>query len=49
MLDQLLEEMSKRFPELELVFINERDIYMTHALQLAAMSRFRDESTNGKL
>lgn len=36
MLDQLLEELSNDYPTLRQVFVNERDIYLSHSLQIAA-------------
>lgn len=40
LLDQMLEEMAGEFPELRDVFVRERDIYLTHSLQLTC-KRFK--------
>lgn len=34
----MLAEMADKFPELNKVFVQERDIYLTYSLQLAAFS-----------
>ncbi|KAF2905919.1 hypothetical protein ILUMI_00248 [Ignelater luminosus] len=39
MLEQLLAEMAGEYPALGEVFVDERDIYLTHSLQMAATSR----------
>lgn len=39
MLEQLLAEMAGEYPALGEVFVDERDIYLTHSLQMAASSR----------
>ncbi|XP_076448471.1 traB domain-containing protein-like isoform X2 [Babylonia areolata] len=39
LLEQLLKEMTGEFPALSKVFVEERDIYLTHSLKLAARSR----------
>ncbi|XP_049804298.1 traB domain-containing protein isoform X1 [Schistocerca nitens] len=36
LLEEMLAEMTGEFPALSTVFVNERDIYLTHSLQLAA-------------
>lgn len=38
MLEELLAEMAGEFPALGEVFVNERDIYLTHSLQIATYS-----------
>lgn len=42
-LDDLLAEMAEKVPAVRHVFIVERDIYMAHSLQLAAMQDQVDE------
>ncbi|XP_068630324.1 traB domain-containing protein-like isoform X2 [Battus philenor] len=37
MLDDMLEEMAEEFPALKRVFVVERDMYLCHSLQIAAM------------
>ncbi|XP_059052373.1 traB domain-containing protein-like [Achroia grisella] len=42
MLDDMLEEMSQEFPALERVFVVERDMYLCHSLQVAALQPRRE-------
>lgn len=37
MLDDMLEEMAEEFPALKRVFVVERDMYLCHSLQIAAL------------
>lgn len=37
MLDDMLEEMAEEFPALKRVFVVERDMYLCHSLQVAAL------------
>lgn len=46
MLDDLLDEMAEKLPAVRHVFLDERDIYMAHSLQLAAMQVQVDEKNN---
>jgi hypothetical protein len=39
LLEQLLKEMTGEFPALSQVFVEERDIYLTHSLKMAARPR----------
>lgn len=45
MLEELLAEMTGEFPALGEVFVHERDIFLTHSLQIAALPRME---RNGK-
>ncbi|XP_075214133.1 traB domain-containing protein isoform X2 [Lycorma delicatula] len=38
LLDSMLAEMAGKFPELNQVFVEERDVFLTHSLQLAAQT-----------
>ncbi|XP_013189546.2 traB domain-containing protein isoform X2 [Amyelois transitella] len=42
MLEDMLEEMAQEFPALERVFVVERDMFLCHSLQLAAMQPRRE-------
>lgn len=44
MLEQLLAEMAGEYPALGEVFVDERDVYLTHSLQMAASSRLHPRS-----
>lgn len=46
MLDDLLAEMAEKLPAVRHVFLDERDIYMAHSLQLAAMQNQKDDKNN---
>ncbi|KAK3927763.1 TraB domain-containing protein [Frankliniella fusca] len=46
MLDDLLNEMAEKLPAVRHVFLDERDTYMAHSLQLAAMQVQVDEKNN---
>lgn len=41
-LDEMLNELTKEYPDLVQVFVKERDIYLTHSLQTACEYRRRD-------
>lgn len=43
MLDDLLDEIADKLPAVRHVFLDERDTYMTHSLQLAALQQQVDE------
>ena len=42
----MLAEMAGEFPALGTVFVNERDVFLTHSLQLAAMSQHSSSGIN---
>lgn len=49
MLEQLLAELAGEYPALGEVFLDERDIFLTHSLQAAAQSILTPECTYSML
>lgn len=49
LLEQMLNEMSGEFPEIDRVFVKERDTYLTYSLQLACYHQPRKLPSAGLL
>ena len=49
LLEQLLKEMTGEFPALSQVFVEERDIYLTHSLKMASRPREYPDRPEGKI
>ncbi|ESO99290.1 hypothetical protein LOTGIDRAFT_113686, partial [Lottia gigantea] len=47
LLEQMLKEMTGEFPALSRVFVDERDIFLTHSLKFAARPMLESPSANG--
>lgn len=47
MLEQLLTELAGEYPAFRDVFLNERDIFLTHSLQAAATAVYNKRSKEG--
>lgn len=48
MLEQLLADLAGEYPAFREVFLDERDIYLTNSLQMAVMSKYKQEGQEGK-
>lgn len=49
MLEQLLADLAGEYPAFREVFLDERDIFLTNSLQMATLSRWKQEESASML